>query len=171
METCCSLVFGNKIVHRLFTSLFRSYTAAADREGVKVVAGCPDSGRTEFCAEHTYAQLAPAPITNVVGVLIIRPTSNRLFEPLDKLRLWPITFSLQLYSMSANGVRRRRVDVGPEDRPLDAQQAQEKLHAGTLRLAYSGTNFLTRNLKAGEEETVAKGLRRFFREKSRDVTQ
>jgi hypothetical protein len=42
--------------------------------------------------------------------------------------------------------------------PLDAQAGQKKLCTGTPRLAYSATDFLTRNLKDGEEEMVAKAV-------------
>jgi len=67
--------------------------------------------------------------------------------------------------MSANGFADVALTWDQKIVPLTPKQAQEKLHGGTPRLAYSGTNFLTRNLKDGEEEVVAKGLRQFFRER------
>jgi hypothetical protein len=41
---------------------------------------------------------------------------------------------------------------------LTPKQAQKKLCTGTPRLAYSATDFLTRNLKDGEKEMVAKAV-------------
>lgn len=73
--------------------------------------------------------------------------------------------------MNANGYADVALTWAEKIIPLTPKHAQEKLHAGTPRLAYSGTNFLTRNLKDGEEEMVAKRLRQFFREETRNVTQ